>query len=478
MTLPGDLLPLASRKCKNRCALVSSGDEWSYGQLERIVDGVACRLRDHGLREESRIATYLPATADHVILIAAIMRLGGIAVPLDSRLPGKTARGLMNQIKASAVVSPVEQEAAGSGIRLAPDDLLRAAAASVGSFEPAELRPERDATIVFTSGTTSQPKAVLHSYAAHCYSALGSNANIRIEPDDCWLLTLPLNHVAGLGILFRCWLAGATVAIPDEPGEICEKVGSKTITHLSAVPTQLRRLLRDTPTLGLKSRLKAVLVGGEATDPALIEEAFEAGLPIHMTYGLTETASQVTTTAPGAALEELQTSGRVLEHRELKLTESGEICLRGSCLLKGYVEGDTVVEPFDHDGWFATGDTGRVDGYGRLIVTGRHDNMFISGGENVYPEEIEAALLRVKGVMEAVVVPVPDIEFGQRPVAFIRGEIDPEGNKLAAALASVLPRFKLPVAFYPWPKERGGGGIKPSRADLKDLAKKLYARQD
>jgi O-succinylbenzoic acid--CoA ligase len=138
------------------------------------------------------------------------------------------------------------------------------------------------------------------------------------------------------------------------------------------------------------------------------------------TYGLTEMASQVTTTSPAATLQELYTAGRVLPHREVSISESGRILVQGETLFAGYVGGEGVDRPLDAGGWFHTGDLGELDEAGYLSVRGRVDNMFVSGGENVQPEEVEEALCRLEGVEEAVVVPVEDEEFGARPVAFVR----------------------------------------------------------
>jgi O-succinylbenzoic acid--CoA ligase len=216
------------------------------------------------------------------------------------------------------------------------------------------------------------------------------------------------------------------------------------------------------------SGLKAVLLGGGPVSPSLVDRALSRGLPVHTSYGLTEMASQVTTTRPGASHEELLTAGRALAHREVRVSEDGEILVRGETLLAGYVEDGGASLSTDGDGWYRTGDLGELDDRGYLRVTGRRDNLFVSGGENIQPEEIEASLLRLEGVEEAVVVPVPDPEFGERPVAFVRrgkGMGEP-----ARELEKVLPRFKVPKTFHDW---EGSGGMKPDRVALKERARRL-----
>ena len=223
----------------------------------------------------------------------------------------------------------------------------------------------------------------------------------------------------GLSILFRCLLAGATVALPEpgaSPGSSIEELG---ITHVSLVATQLRRLLKEKPETG---GLKAILLGGGPAPESLLEEAVGRSLPVRNSYGLTETTSQVTATPSetGPGLGDLRTAGRVLNYREVSVSREGEILVRGETLFAGYVEGDRVERPLDAEGWFHTGDLGEFDASGNLRVLGRSDNLFISGGENVQPEEIEAALELLEGVERAVVTPVPDAEFGRRPVAFVK----------------------------------------------------------
>jgi o-succinylbenzoate---CoA ligase len=216
---------------------------------------------------------------------------------------------------------------------------------------------------------------------------------------------------------------------------------------------------------------ETVLMGGGPVPPSLVDEALARGLPLHTSYGLTEMASQVTTTPPGASLEELRTAGRVLPNREVSISESGEILVRGETLFAGYVEGEESDRPLDAEGWFHTRDLGEIDESGYLRVGGRMDNLFISGGENIQPEEIEEALCRLDGIEEAVVVPVLDEEFGARPVAFVRmNHGDP--RDLARELEPVLPRFKIPISFHPWP-ERARGGMKVDRASLSELARRL-----
>jgi O-succinylbenzoic acid--CoA ligase len=257
-------------------------------------------------------------------------------------------------------------------------------------------------------------------------------------------------------------------------GEAATRLGA---THASLVPTQLQRLLTEDSVPETLQTLRAVLLGGGAMPEALLDAAAGAGLPVHTSYGMTEMSSQVSTTPPGASRATLRTSGRVLAERELRISEEGEILVRGHTLFLGYLDGGELRDPTDEGGWFHTGDLGSLDDHGYLRVRGRVDNMFVSGGENVQPEEIEEALKRLSGVEDAVVVPVADAEFGYRPAAFVRSGDEVGGETLSRELAAVLPRFMIPADFHPWP-DAASTDMKPDRTLLARLAGEWRGNKD
>ena len=335
-----------------------------------------------------------------------------------------------------------------------------------GRDDVPDLQLEAPFTVIHTSGSSGQPKAALHTVRNHVASAQGLMERFPLGPGDRWLLDLPLHHVGGLAVVIRCALAGATVALPDPAMTTTEAIGALRPTHVSLVSTQLVRLLRTDIEL---AAFRLVLLGGSAFPPSLLDEAVARGLPIVMSYGMTEMSSTIASSSLPVDRTALASSGTVLPGRELRISAEGEIEVRGPTLFAGYVEGDTVRRPVDGEGWFATGDRGEFDGAGRLIVHGRIGTGFVSGGENIQPEAIEAALAALAQVASAVVVPIPDAEFGARPVAYVHPA---EGHlldsaELAAALRATLPGFMVPVAFLPW---RGPAGLKPDRQALTESA--------
>jgi len=435
--------------------------------LDARVSAAERRLEGLGVTPGARLALYLPKNAGYLVLLLALMRYGAVACPVSTRVPAGGVGPLLETAGCSALISNDEKVfGAVDGVgMLDPQSVLAEGVENEKISEPLEIPLDRPATVVFTSGSTGVPKAALHTFGNHYSNALGSNANIALAPGDRWLHSLPLYHVGGLSIIFRCLLSGAAIALPEPDAPPGRSIPEVQATHVSLVSTQLQRLLREDAALG---GLEAVLMGGGPIPEDLVDEALARGLPVHTSYGLTEMASQVTTTPPGASREELRTAGRVLPHREVRVCGEGEILVRGATLFAGYLREGVLALPLDDGGWFRTGDLGEMGAGGYLRVLGRRDNLFVSGGENVQPEEIEAALFRVEGVEEAVVVPVPDPEFGSRPVAFVR--LSGGTGDLSRALEPVLPRFKIPKAFHAW---EGAGGMKPDRFALKERANRL-----
>ncbi|CAN5671573.1 o-succinylbenzoate--CoA ligase [soil metagenome] len=450
-------------------ALVGARGVTSYEELDSRVSAAALRLG--GLEPGSRVALYLPKGERYVALVLALIRAGHVACAVSDRLPSQGVTQLLERAACSTLISDDGDLLQTVGVdlrRLNPEELLGGSQHA----ESADIPLERPATIVFTSGSTGVQKAALHTFGNHYHNALGSNVNITLRPGDRWLHSLPLYHVGGLSILFRCLLARATVALPQHGIPLGEAIARLGATHVSLVSTQLLRLLREDADL---AGLKAVLMGGGPVPASLVDEAVARGLPIHTSYGLTEMASQATTTPPGAQLGELHTSGRVLPGREVSISEEGEILVRGKTLFAGYVDSEKIDCPLDEDGWFHTGDLGELDAEDYLRVLGRKDNLFISGGENIQPEEIEEAIYRLDGIDEAVVVPVHDPEFSARPVAFVRTERDLE--YLAPELEKTLPRYKIPIVFHPWP-EQARPGMKADRPSLRERARQLQDQEE
>jgi len=322
----------------------------------------------------------------------------------------------------------------------------------INSTKPYPIPLDQVLTILFTSGSTGEPKAVAHTFGNHYYSALGSNQNIPVKPFDRWLLSLPLYHVSGLSILFRCFLEGGTIVIPQQKEDLAQTIAFFRVTHVSCVTTQVYQLLKQRKLSQKLKSLKVMLVGGGPIPKLLITTCTRKKLPIHVTYGLTEMSSQVAT-SNRLTIKDHRPKTKVLKYRHIKISQGNEILVKGQTLFKGYVVKRKIIPTLDKKGWFHTGDLGGLKSGRYLTVTGRKDSMFISGGENIQPEEIEQQLLRISGIEKALVVSHKDKQFDYRPVAFIKTKVRRalSSRKLTKLLERHLPRFKIPIKFYRWP---------------------------
>jgi o-succinylbenzoate---CoA ligase len=465
----------AAQISRDEPAFLDEDGKLTFGEFEQRVDGAAAYLAAAGVGEGDHVGVWMPRHWRTAAVVMALMRRGGVACLLSRRLPGPALRSALHAAGCVALLTDDGSAPTACDVPVWPAaHMVTTPVAPVRGRDTRTLSLQQPATLIWTSGTGGHPKAVLHTAGNHYYSALGSNRNLRVRSGDRWLLSLPLYHVGGLGILWRCLLAGAAVAIPPEELPLPDAVARYRPTHLSLVPTQLLRLLRERETWQPDRDPRAILLGGAPASEALLARAARAGWPVHCSYGLTEMCSQVATAAVPLTPESHPDCGTVLRHRELQLGADGEILVRGQTRFAGYWTPDGGLEtPFDAQGWFATGDLGDLDGEGRLRVLGRKDNQFISGGENIHPEEIERALCAMAGVEEAVVVPVDHAEYGRRPVAFVRTRAGAGGlDQLPHLLAGVLPRFKIPDAFYPWPDAEMPPDAKPDRQMLKRIARR------
>jgi o-succinylbenzoate---CoA ligase len=266
------------------------------------------------------------------------------------------------------------------------------------------------ALVVHTSGTTGAPRPVELSYGNVLAQALGSAAALGLDPDERWLCPLPLSHVGGLMVLLRSAIYATTAVIgaPDRTD----------VTLASMVPTQLARLVDAPP----PASLRAVLLGGAASDRAMLE----AGWPVAPTYGLTEACSSVTIGEIG----DVETSGRALPGLSVAIAPDGEILVDGPTVAGG--------------GPLRTGDLGRLDDRGRLVVTGRKADTIVSGGENVVPAEVEAVLLEHPAVAEAGVFARPHPEWGEAVTARVVLRSEATEVELREWLGERLARFKVP----------------------------------
>ena len=418
---------LHARKAPHEWALISPEKKWSYLECEALIEGCASMLKKEGVKAGDPIAL-LPTTSFPTPLIFfALFRLGAIACPINTYHPLDALPQQLDEFQAPFLLVPDDHSLPKLKQIVIPFSRLLVKGKK---RDQVFLNKDALATYLFTSGTSAKPKIACHSLGNHYYSALGSNAYLPIKQGDRYHLSLPLYHIAGIAILFRTFLAGGAVALSD-----------MEVTHTSMIPTQLYRLLREEAI----SNKPHILLGGATIFPSLYHEAVARGLKVHPTYGMTEMSSQITTHFSEGPFS----LGHPLPYREIKISPIGEIWVRGKTLFQGYLQEDGSLSlPLNEEGYFLTSDLGTYSPNSGLQIRGRKDRLFISGGENIQPEEIEKLLKSIDGISYAEVVPTPDEEFGFRPTAYIESDGAIEEEKLRSYLSSFLPKFKIPISFF------------------------------
>ena len=414
----GAWLERAAAAAPERIAVETPTASLSYVALLAAARAGAARLQELGAGPGERVAIALPAGLDFVVALHACMLLGAVVVPVDLRLGAEERKRIATDARVL-----VEEPLPASG----------------GEKLPA-ARHDLDAValVVHTSGTTAAPRPVELTYGNVLWSALGSGVALGVDPAERWLCTLPLSHVGGLSILLRSAIYGTTAVVHErfETDRALHALQHEGITLVSVVATTLARLLDAG--LQAPTALRCALTGGGPVPPALRERAMAAGVPVSLTYGLTETCSQATT-LPAAALDDpAHTAGPPLFCTRLRLAADGEIMLAGP----------TVAASAElHDGWLATGDLGRLDERGWLQVVGRKADTIVTGGENVAPAEVEAVLEAHPAVIEAGVVGRPHEEWGEMVAAWVVAEGSLDWDELLAHCRRHLAPYKIPKQF-------------------------------
>ncbi len=445
----------------DRLALIGAGARWSFRELDGRVSLAAERLRDRGLAAGERVALLLVNGAPFAVLYHALARLGAIAVPINVRLTPAEIQWQLEDARVRWLIHDVETAelaAASPGAEpLAADAIVRPGAAA-GTLEPPHFDLEATHSILYTSGTTGRPKGARLTYGNHWWSAVGSALNLGVRDDDVWLACLPLFHVGGLAILLRSAIGGFAVVVQPgfDPAAVNRAIVEDRVTIVSVVSTMLYRMLAERGGRMYPGWLRCVLLGGGPAPHDLLEACARGRVPVVQTYGLTEAASQVATLAPAEALNRLGSAGRPLMGMALRIEgdggalpagEVGEITIRGPAVTPGYFNDEAATRQAWRGGWFHTGDAGYLDAGGFLYVVDRRDDLIISGGENVYPAEVEAVLRQHPDVEDAGVVGVPSAKWGCVPAAFIR--LRPGARLQAAAVqqfcAARLAGYKVPA---------------------------------
>lgn len=440
----------------NRVALRFGDEQWTWKEMHDIAVTVAGQLT-HYVKRKERVAILAPSTPQLIQLIFSCMHLQLEIVFLNGRL---TTEELTYQIEDAQVntVFVVENELH----KLAPqiqhvilEDVLATEQREVAIVK--EWPDDYTVSIMYTSGTTGFPKGVRQTIENHASSALSSALNLGLGAQDRWLCTVPIFHISGFSIVMRSLLYGISIHLYEkfDVKKITTELINGTVTHISVVSLMLARIIRELEEQEAvaHANVKTVLAGGGSIAPDYLRRAEKRQLPVVQTYGMTETSSQTATLAAEDALQKVGSAGKALFFNDIKIDgaskpyEEGEIVIRGPHVTPGYI-GRFANKCATVNGWLHTGDIGYLDEEGYLYVVDRRADLIISGGENIYPAEIENVLLAYPSIVEAGVCAVADDMWGHVPAAFIvLKEACPVEN-IAQFCETKLARYKIPKYFY------------------------------
>jgi O-succinylbenzoic acid--CoA ligase len=439
-------------------ALLVGGVTHTFADLAARAARIQAALAAEGVVAGARVALVARNGLDTALAVYALLDLGATLVPIHPRLTPSEAGALLVD--------------AAPGLTLREDDLvslLRDTRDHAPVPVPVPVPDRATLAMVYTSGTTGRPKGAVLSRRAFVAAAEASAHNLGWRDDDRWLCAMPLCHVGGLSIVTRCLLAHRAVILEPrfDPDAMLAAIPRDGATLLSVVPTMLEALLERDAGNAL-ARLRAVLVGGAGAPFALLAECGRRGVPALTTYGLTEACSQVTVQRPTSPYRPERGAGVPLPGTEVRIDGAGHILVRGPTLMDGYFRGpERDPDPgVDAEGWFDTGDLGERVGEGALHVHARRSDLVVTGGENVYPVEVEDALATLPGVRRALVFGVPDARWGQVVAAALELAPGAELGALAAPAAAILaphkrPRLACAVAALPL---TGSGKLDRARA--------------
>lgn len=442
----------------NKLALQQAdGTTYTFIELKLASERLALKLASLGIEKHTKVAILLPNNSELVFVIHALSYLNAVAVMLNTRLTKTELNFQLESSQAELLITTVELREEKQLViakQLTFEEIDRCEQSNITLCS--EINLADPFTMMFTSGTTGRPKAVIHTYKNHWWSAVGSVLNLGLQAEDKWLLTLPIFHIGGFSILMRSVIYGMSVYLLEkyDSKDVLHALKHEQVTIASLVTMMLQEVVDELADAAFPRNCRCILLGGGSVAEALLEKVAAKDIPLFQSYGMTETSSQIATLNVMYAKEKLGSAGKALFPARIKIAEPneeniGEILVKGPMVMTGYYNNERANQESFQAGWFKTGDLGYFDTDSFLFVVDRRTDLIISGGENVYPTEVEQVLMEIPGVSEVVIMGKQDKKWGKVPVAFVvcKAE-DIEAELIYNYAKQHLARYKVPHEIH------------------------------
>lgn len=463
----------------DRQAFIISEKNISYREFYTECLAAADFLIARGIRDNDNVGLLFSHNYNFFIVVNALWFIGAVPVPLNTRLLTEEFTKQINMADVKYLL--IDESLAEQFSQLKFENKIYLPSNSplqtfnknrkiVHSplFGRTQFSIHNCSLIMFTSGSTGNSKAVVHTFKSLSESVRALDAYVNLSPDDVWLASLPLYHIGGFMILVRSLLAGSAIAIPASPSheDILSGLKRYNPSHVSMVPTTLFRLIKEN--ISPDAKLKYAFLGGGPADMKLISNAIEKNWPIVKVYGSTESCSMITALLPGDSKDKLESAGKILGGVKIKTAESGEIIVSSKSLFKEYYNDPVNTTNALKEDWYYTGDLGRMDNDGYLILDGRREDIIISGGENVSSAEVEKVLISHPSISDAFVFALDDDTWGQMVcAALVTNNFDKD--KILDFLKTKIAGYKIPKRLFQIDKIPRNELGKVSRHELLNL---------
>ncbi|MCG7338374.1 o-succinylbenzoate--CoA ligase [Staphylococcus sp. ACRSN] len=396
----------------------------------------------------NRIGLYIDNTIKSALLINACWVAGIEIALLNTRLTKREMQDQMASVEIDTIITINDLKI--DGFHIAKFESLEAEIAE--QYFETTFSLENIASIMFTSGTTGPQKAVPQTFSNHYASALGCKESLGFNGQTKWLSVLPIYHISGLSVLLRGLIEGFTVRLEKKFDTIymLKIIKDEHPTHVSLVPQTLKWLMEG----GLTEpyQIEKILLGGAKLSSSLIEQALSYNLPIYNSFGMTETCSQFLTASPDMLKDRFDTVGKPSGNIAVKIKNPndqghGELLIKGDNVMKGYLYPKHISNTFDEEGYFKTGDIAEINHEGYVMVYDRRKDLIISGGENIYPYQIETIAKQYPGIEDALCIGMKDDEWGEVPMLYYVSNYEVSNEDLMRHFENNVAKFKVPKQF-------------------------------